>query len=116
MVGKIEFDQIIDRGCGIDVHKKQITATISGTGILSETREYSTFTKSLLEFKQWLSDNNITHIAMESTGVYWKPIYNILEDRFKIVLVNARHVKHITGHKTDKKTVNGSVSYYCPDY
>jgi transposase len=99
----VEFEQIIDRGCGIDVHKKEITVTIGGVGIKTQTRTFNTFTSSLIELSNWLTTKGITHIAMESTGVYWKPIYNILEGDFEILLVNARHVKNVPGHKTDKK-------------
>lgn len=100
---KVMYDQIISRGCGIDVHKKKLVATIRGTGIEEETRTYDCFTQSIESMKSWLQDNKITHIAMESTGVYWKPIYNILESSFEILLVNARHVKNVSGRKTDKK-------------
>jgi transposase len=57
----------------------------------------------LIKLKEWLLKNGITHIAMESTGVYWKPVFNVFGDGFKILLVNARHVKNIPGHKTDKR-------------
>jgi ribosome small subunit-dependent GTPase A len=57
----------------------------------------------LIELKDWCKSNNVTHIAMESTGIYWKPLFNILEEDFEIILVNARHVKNVPGHKTDKK-------------
>jgi transposase len=60
-------------------------------------------TNDLLRLKGWLSDQGITHVAMESTGVYWKPIFNILEDRFEVILVNARHIKNVPGRKTDVK-------------
>lgn len=100
---KIEFEQIIERGCGIDVHKKIIAATIKGTGIKEETRIYNTFTESIEQMRDWLLENRITHVAMESTGVYWKPIYNIIESHFEILLVNARHIKNVPGRKTDKK-------------
>lgn len=98
----IEFEQLIERGCGIDVHKETAVATINGKGINEETKTYDTFTSSLKEMKEWLMSNGITHIAMESTGVYWKPIFNILEDSFEILLVNARHLKNVPGRKTDK--------------
>lgn len=101
-MGTVEFERIISRGCGIDVHKKSITATIMGDGLKTETRNFLTFTSSLTELSQWLKNNKITHVAMESTGVYWKPIFNILENDFKVILVNARHVKNIPGKKTDK--------------
>lgn len=98
----IEFEQLIERGCGIDVHKETAVATVGGKGIKEETRTYYTFTSSLKEMKEWLMSNGITHIAMESTGVYWKPVFNILEDSFEILLVNARHLKNVPGRKTDK--------------
>src|SRR5919204_3548538 len=99
----IEFEQIIERGCGMDVHKETVVATVSGTGMQQETRTFSTFTNSLTELKEWLKSLGITHVAMESTGIYWKPIFNILEEDFEILLVNARHIKNVPGHKTDKK-------------
>jgi transposase len=98
----IEFEQLIERGCGIDVHKETAVATVKGKGIKEETKTYETFTSSLKEMKEWLMSIGITHIAMESTGVYWKPVFNILEDSFEILLVNARHLKNVPGRKTDK--------------
>lgn len=92
---------IIDRGCGLDVHKKTVVACISGVGIKKEIRTYSTMTNDLLELKSWLKENKITHVAMESTGVYWKPVFNILEESFEVMLVNARHIKNVPGRKTD---------------
>jgi len=99
----IVFDQIIKRGCGIDVHKKVIVATIKGEGLKEQTQTYTGFTESIELMRDWLKENKITHIAMESTGVYWKPIFNILEEDFAIILVNARHIKNVPGRKTDKK-------------
>ena len=99
----IEFEQVVARGCGIDVHKSLIVATIKGTGIEEETRNYDGFTESIEDMRDWLLDKGVTHVAMESTGVFWKPIYNILEPDFEILLVNARHIKNVPGHKTDKK-------------
>jgi len=100
---EITFEQVIDRGCGIDVHKKVIVATIKGNGLKETTRTFSGFTASIEELRDWLKQEKITHVAMESTGVYWKPIFNILEEDFDIILVNARHIKNVPGHKTDKK-------------
>jgi len=100
---KVEFDQIITRGCGIDVHKEVLTATIKGKGLKEESREFSTFTNSLKDLSAWLEANGVTHVAMESTGVYWKPVFNILEEKFTILLVNARHIKNVPGRKTDQK-------------
>ena len=99
----IQFEQIVARGCGIDVHKKILVATIRGTGIREQTREFSSYTSSIEELRDWLQAHDITHVAMESTGVYWKPVYNILESDFEVILVNARHVKNVPGQKTDKK-------------
>jgi len=100
----INFPQHVERGCGLDVHKATVVATVSGQGLQKETREFSTFTSSLVELRTWLQSIGITHIAMESTGIYWKPVMNILESGgFTILLVNARHVKYVPGHKTDKK-------------
>jgi transposase len=103
MKAVVEFPQILERGCGIDVHKDTVVATVRGKGLVEETRTYSTFTEDLLDLKAWLESLSISHIAMESTGIYWKPIYHILEDKFSIMLVNARHIKYVPGHKTDKK-------------
>lgn len=99
----VEFKQVVSKGCGLDVHKKVVVATIDGEGIRKETREFSTITSSLKEMSDWLKGNGITHVAMESTGVYWKPVYNVLEPTgITVWIVNARHIKNVPGHKTDK--------------
>ena len=77
---KIEFDQVIEKGCGIDIHKSILVATVEGKGIKTETRSYDAFTESIQQLRDWLKSLGITHIAMKSTGVYWKPVYNILEE------------------------------------
>lgn len=101
---EITFKEVVERGCGLDVHKKEIVATVSGTGIESETRTFQSTTRSLTELKEWLLALGVTHVAMESTGVYWKPVMNVLEPGgFTIMVVNARHIKYVPGHKTDKK-------------
>ena len=99
----IEFEQFVERGCGMDVHKETVVVTIQDKGIKTITKSYSTFTSSLIKLKAWLQKHGITHIAMEITGVYWKPVFNVLGDDFQVLLVNARHVKHVPGHKTDKR-------------
>ena len=73
---KVEFEQVIERGCGIDVHKSLLAATIRGTGIKEDTREYAAFTEDTELMHAWLKEHGITHIAMESTGVYRKPVFN----------------------------------------
>ncbi|MBS1667823.1 MAG: IS110 family transposase [Bacteroidetes bacterium] len=100
---QVSFDQVVERGCGMDIHRDTIVATVLGAGIQKETRTYSSYTNSLRECRDWLKSLSVTHIAMESTGIYWKPVFNILEDGFDILLVNAYHVKNVPGHKTDKK-------------
>jgi len=99
---KIEFDQVVAVGCGLDVHKNSVVATVGGHGIEEETRAFETFTESLEQLRIWLKQMGVTHVAMESTSVYWKPVYNILEEDFEILLVNARHVKNVPGRKADK--------------
>jgi len=95
------MDIIVDKGCGVDVHKETVVACIMGTGIKKEIRTYTAMTNDLLRLRAWLQETGITHVAMESTGVYWKPVFNILEDSFEVILVNARHVKNVPGRKTD---------------
>ena len=96
-------------GCcaGLDVHKETVVVTVRRRQdhgkVQQQTRTYGTMTEQLLELADWLHDQGVTHLAMESTGVYWKPIWNLLEDRFQILLVNAQHIKHVPGRKTDVK-------------
>lgn len=91
--------------CGIDIHKKMIVAcliteTESGQRH-KELRPFRTVTSELLELLDWLKAAECTHVAMESTGVSWKPIYNILEGHFELLVVNAQHIKAVPGRKTD---------------
>lgn len=99
----VEFPQIIERGCGLDVHRETVVATIHGKDIEKETRTFSCFTLDLEKLICWLQNHGVTHVAMESTGVYWKPVYYLMEPYFELLLVNARHIKNVPGHKTDKK-------------
>lgn len=99
----MEMETVVERGCGLDVHQKTVVACINGNGIKKEIRTYGTMTNNLLQLKEWLKEKGVMQVAMESTGVYWKPIYNILEDSFKIILANARHIKNVPGRKTDVK-------------
>lgn len=99
----ISFEQIVERGCGMDVHNETVVAIVSGNGIKAETRTFFTHTNDLYNCKDWLKELRVTHIAMESTGIYWKPVFNNLDEDFEILLVNARHIKNVPGHKTDKK-------------
>jgi len=99
----MEYPQIVETGCGLDVHKDVIVGTISRGNQSFETREFGADTSSLTSLRDWCKQAGVTHVAMESTGIYWKPVFNILEADFEILLVNARHVKNVPGHKTDKK-------------
>lgn len=94
-----------ERCCGLDVHKKTVVAcliAVESGGKASRTiRSYGTSTSDLLAMSDWLQSEQCVHIAMESTGVYWKPIYNLLEGCFELVVVNAQHLKSVPGRKTD---------------
>lgn len=90
--------------CGLDVHKKSVTACVLwASGRRRETRAFGTFTRELLELGDWMRACGVTHVAMESTGVYWKPVWNLLEGQFEVLLVNAQHIKAVPGRKTDQK-------------
>ena len=90
--------------CGLDVHKKGVTACVLwASGRRRETRAFGTFTRELLELGDWLRACGVSHVAMESTGVYWKPVWNLLEGQFEVLLVNAQHIKAVPGRKTDQK-------------
>ena len=96
------MEAVLERCCGLDVHKKSVVACV----ITSQGREIRTFrsmTKELLELADWLRVKEVSHVAMESTGVYWKPVYNLLEDEFGVMVVNAAHMKTVPGRKTDAK-------------
>jgi transposase len=91
---------------GLDVHKETVVACVRRLvegKVRQEVRTFRTETNQLLALADWLTDEGVTHVAMESTGVYWKPIWNILEGQFQILLVNAQHIKQVPGRKTDVK-------------
>ena len=96
---------IYKRVGGLDVHKKTVVATRMRVTVDDrvewETKTFGTTTPELLQMHDWLYAWELNHVAMESTGDYWKPVYNILEDSFEVWLVNAQHVKHVSGRKTD---------------
>lgn len=97
------MDKVYDKCCGIDVHKKLIVACFR-RGNRQDKREFGATTREIFEMADWLKDNDCEMIAMESTGSYWKPIYNILEScELKAMVVNARHMKAVPGRKTDVK-------------
>jgi transposase len=101
------FEFIRQCCCGLDVHERIVWAClliVGPNGVIAKTkRRFSTMTKGLLQLRDWLEEHNCKDVAMKSTGVYWKPIYNILEDVADITLANARQVKNLPGRKTDAK-------------
>jgi len=101
------MDVLYPRCCGLDVHLKTVVACRILPGPQGqprkEVRTFGTVTAELLRLSDWLTQGGVTHVAMESTGVYWKPIYNLLEGNFQLLLVNAAHIKAVPGRKTDVK-------------
>src|SRR5262245_14172725 len=103
------MDVVFTRCAGLDVHKKSITAcrivpdpTGQKAEGIEEIRKLGTMTRDLLGLADWLMEASVTHVAMESTGEYWKPVYNLLEGDVTVFLVNAAHVKNVPGRKTDR--------------
>jgi transposase len=101
------MDVVYERCCGLDIHKRTVVACALTPGPdgrpKKELRPFSTMTDDLLALGDWLAERQIGHVAMESTGVYWRPLWNLLEDRFELLLINAQHVKVVPGRKTDVK-------------
>jgi transposase len=102
------MDTVVERCAGIDIGKKTLTACVRSPGEgrrrrQSETRTFSTWTSDLLALGDWLACQSVSVVGMESTGAYWKPVYQLLEDRFECWLLNARHMRNVPGRKTDVK-------------
>jgi transposase len=101
------MDAIYERCCGLDIHKRTVVACVivpgSGRQVRKDIRTFGTMTDDLLALADWMAAEGVTHVAMESTGVFWKPLFNLLEDRFALLLVNARDIKQVPGRKTDVK-------------
>lgn len=98
------MDTLHERCAGLDVHKDTVVACIriaSGRSAERELRTFATTTSGLLELHDWLHDHAVRHIAMEATGVYWKPVWHLLEDSYELILANASHIKAVPGRKTD---------------
>jgi len=97
------METIFERVAGLDVHKAQVTACVrvpAGSG-RREVAEFATTVRGLVALRDWLEAHHVTNVAMEATGVYWQPVWHVLEDAFELMLVNARHVKQVPGRKTD---------------
>ena len=100
------MEVIYKRCCGLDVHKEMVVACLlirEGGKVLKEIRTFLTMTVDLVVLHDWLKAHQVTHVAMESTGIYWRPVFNLLEEDFTILLVNAAHIKTVPGRKTDVK-------------
>ena len=103
------MERIVERCAGLDVHKASVTACVRVAAISEgeephqHTRKFATTTQGLLELRDWLASLEVTLVGMEATGVYWKPVYYMLEDDFECWLLNARHLKNVPGRKTDVK-------------
>src|SRR5215216_1762445 len=99
------MERVYERCCALDVHKEQVTACVHVPNQAGERAElgaeFGTMTADLPGLCDWLKGLGVTHVAMEATGVYWKPVYYLLEDDFELLLVNAQHVKNVPGRKTD---------------
>lgn len=91
------------RCAGLDVHKDSVVARVRciDEPAIDETQSFATTTAALIELQEWLTSCGITHVAMEATGVYWKPVWHILEEHVTLVLANAQHIKNVPGRKTD---------------
>jgi transposase len=104
---RVGMQVLYERCAGLDVHKKTVVACVVLTASTGEghkqVRTFATTTQSLLALADWLTSHQVTHVAMESTGVYWRPVFNILEAAFEVILVNAQHMKAVPGRKTDVK-------------
>jgi transposase len=96
---------LYERCAGLDVHKKTIVAclmlTLLNGQVHKQVRTFATTTAGLLALADWLERQQVTHVAIESTGVYWRPVFNILEAVCTVILVNAQHIKAVPGRKTD---------------
>ena len=98
------MEVLVDRGAGIDVHKKSLTVcvlTTDGRKVVKRVERFSTFHRDLVRLREWLVEMGVSHAAMEATGEYWKPVYEILEGAVELVVANAQHVKNVPGRKTD---------------
>jgi transposase len=98
------MDVALERCAGLDVHQATVVATVrypGPTGRASVTETFGTMAADLVALREWLQAYGVTHVALESTGVYWKPVYYMLEEDFRLLLINMRLLKHLPGRKTD---------------
>jgi transposase len=108
---------LVERGCGLDVHQATVVACLLQVQrdgrVQKQMRTFGSTTRELVSLREWLRSEGCTHVAMESTGVYWKPVYAILEGGFQIVVANAQQVKKVPGRKTDVKDAEWIADLLC---
>ena len=108
---------LVERGCGLDVHRATVVACLLMLGkdgrVQKQVRTFGTTTRELVALRDWLLSQGCTHLAMESTGVYWKPVYAILEGALEIVVANTQQVKKVPGRKTDVKDAEWLADLLC---
>jgi transposase len=108
---------LVERGCGLDVHQATVVACLlivrKDGKVQKQMRTFGITTRELLSLRQWLLSEGCTHVAMESTGVYWRPVYAILEGALEIVIANAQHVKKVPGRKSDVKDAEWLADLLC---
>src|SRR5258708_3762206 len=113
--------QVVHARCaGLDVHKKSVYVCAICCGRDGQkqqrVRKFGTMTTDLLQLADWLREQEVTHVAMEATGVYWRPVWAVLQGHFELLLVNPHHIKAIPGRKTDTKIASGSLIFCNTDW
>jgi transposase len=111
------MERIIKRCAGLDVHQATVVACVliheGRKRARSEVRSFGTMTHDLEALRDWLAAERVTHVGMESTGVYWRPVYAVLEGHFELIVGNARHIRNVPGRKTDVKDAEWIAELVC---
>ncbi len=109
------MERVVERVVGLDVHRDTVTACVrlpaEGGGRRQEVDTFATTTRQLLRLRDRLAEHGVTRVGTESTGIYWKPVFYLLEGDFECWLINAQHLHHVPGRKTTSETPNGSASW-----
>jgi transposase len=111
------MERIVERPGALDVHKASVTACVrvwDEGELIEHVAEFQTTIQGLLALRDWLEARTVKRVAMEATGVYWRPVWAVLEERFELMLVNARHVKPVPGARPTSRTRSGYVSCWRP--
>jgi len=111
------MERMVERCAGLDVHQATVVACVlineRGRRPRKELRTFGTMTHELEALRDWLVAERVTHVAMESTGVYWRPIHAVLEEHFTVIVGNARHIRNVPGRKTDVKDAEWIAELVC---